>query len=156
MHQKNLLHLPHSSSVLTASSLTHGAQWESVEAHTLSPHTFTFSAFCYSCQIFSNLERNVNLLKYLCTQANDGIINISIINTVQNHMNYSQWSDLRVFSLQFGLFSPELSCSTSESCRFTITSSSLRSEGSDFRAEATTSQSKNPLAGILLEHILQN
>ena len=71
-------------------------------------------------------------------------------------MNYSQWSDLRASSLQFGLFSPELSISTPESCSLLfLRSSSLRWEGSHFRAEATTSQSESeiPQLGNLQWHI---
>lgn len=55
-----------------------------------------------------------------------------------------QWepgTDLRTSSLQFGLFSPAQSCSIPESCSsLWLRFSSLRLEGSNSRAEATTSQ----------------
>ncbi len=57
-------------------------------------------------------------------------------------MNWPQHStDLRVSSLQFGLSLRSHSSFTSESCRlFPLSSSSLRWEGLDFRAEAREAQ----------------
>ncbi len=56
-------------------------------------------------------------------------------------MTESQWTDLRVSSLQFGLFTKTHSSFTPESCSlFPLSSSVLRWEGLDFRAEAREAQ----------------